>query len=112
MKLSSAALLASALHSGVSAFQVSRTPRPLVQPSGLALKRATPSCLYATDEDCGCDGPEILSGDAPEGARTANPREAMRTANVYRTSGEAVSMDELLDTDDELSVVVFLRSLG
>jgi len=72
----------------------------------------TSSCLFAGDEDCGCGGPEILSGDVPEGARTLNPRAAMRKAKIYRTSGEAVSMDELLRTNSKLSIVVFLRSLG
>eukprot|EP00977_Amphora_coffeiformis_P016800 scaffold5317_cov160-Amphora_coffeaeformis.AAC.8 len=114
MKASSAVILASVL-AGVNAFQV-RPPRPLLQ-SGSALERQRilPTSLrlfFADEEDCGCGGPEILSGDVPEGARTLNPRQAMRKAKVYRTSGEAVSMDELLDTNNKISVVVFLRSLG
>jgi hypothetical protein len=70
----------------------------------------TPSSLFSTTEDCGC-GPEILSGDVPENARTLKTREALRSANVFRVSGESVSMDELIG-DSQLSVVVFMRSLG
>lgn len=114
MKISSAVLLSSVLV-GVDAFQVGTPTRPFLQSKSVWEGRGiipTPSCLFAADEDCGCGGPEILSGDVPEGARTLNPRAAMRKAQIYRTSGEAVSMDELLGTNNKLSIVVFLRSLG
>ena len=76
------------------------------------------SSLFATTttkEDCGCSGgPEILSGDVPEVARSLNPRQALRKTNVFSVSGESVSMDELLNRrgEDSVSVLVFLRSLG
>jgi hypothetical protein len=75
-----------------------------------AVRASVPSSLFSSTEDCGC-GPEILSGDVPENARTLNARQALRSANVFRVSGESVSMDELIG-DNQLSVVVFMRSLG
>lgn len=105
-------LLASLLLGGANAFQVAPPPRTGTLP--LPQERTR---LFASteEEDCGCGGPEILSGDVPEQRKSQNPRLAMRKASVYRVSGESVSMDELIGgngTEDKLSVVVFLRSLG
>jgi hypothetical protein len=129
-------LVLTSLWTTASAFQVTYPrPRCLVQkytshPSFVSgrgddvngrRRRRRPTHLLATDTskavtnpDCGCGGPELLSGDVPEQVRSRNPREAMRSASVFRVSdGQPVSMDELLGTDEnQLSIAVFLRSLG
>ena len=110
MKLNSALILASLISRG-SAFHVAPAHGLQSKPTCVSLESRS-TVLSASSDDCGC-GPEILSGDVPEGARSVNPREALRKANVFRVSGESVSMDELIDrNENKLSVVVFLRSLG
>lgn len=122
MKVRSAVVLASFLAGG-SAFQVAPTRRALAKPAAgciegcFSVRTTTTTSLSAaaTEGDCGCgsSGPEILSGDVPQMARSLNVRQALRTADVYRVSGEAIPMDELLNRgNNKLSVLVFLRSLG
>ena len=115
MKLPVSAILASFLVGG-DAFQVA----PPQQRNGRTKSTSFQSAEYpvtgyvkatTVDEDCGCGGAEILSGEISEAARALNPRDAIRAADVYRVSGEPVSMDELMDKN-KLSIVVFLRSLG
>ena len=113
MKLRLAVL--AAFLAGGNAFQIVPNPESATNTARVANLLKSP--LFAstsTPEDCGCStGPEILSGDVPEVARSLNPRESLRNTNVYRVSGESVSVNELLDRgENKLSVLVLLRSLG
>lgn len=72
--------------------------------------KATPS----DDIDCGCQTQVKFSGNPPEKARTLNHREVLREHQIYNVDGETIKMDQLIGepTSNQVSVVVFLRSLG
>lgn len=63
-------------------------------------------------DDCGCQ--TEFSGKTPVTARTLNHREAIREHPIYNVDGEPVTMDQLIGKpiSNQISVVVFLRSLG
>mmetsp|Transcript_32931 Transcript_32931/g.93628 ORF Transcript_32931/g.93628 Transcript_32931/m.93628 type:complete len:130 (+) Transcript_32931:60-449(+) len=66
------------------------------------------------DIDCGCQTQIKFSGNPPEKARTLNHREVLREHQIYNVDGETIKMDQLIGepTSNQVSVVVFLRSLG
>jgi len=70
--------------------------------------------MASTSEDCGCPTPVAFSGKPPEQARMLNHREAIRKDVIYSVFGESVTMDELIGSpaSEQVSIVVFLRSLG
>lgn len=66
-------------------------------------------------ENCGCGPVEItFSGNPNEKARRLDHREAIRKHSIYSTDGTKVSIDDLIGdpSNNQVSVVVFLRSLG
>ena len=68
--------------------------------------------LAKLSDDCGCQ--TEFSGKPPVTAQTLNHREAVREHRIYNLDGETVAMDQLIGepTMNQISVVVFLRSLG
>ena len=74
----------------------------------------TNTAAAAQTEDCGCADVVMYAGDPSDRAKDINARQAIRNTKIYRVSGEAVLMDELLGEPDTsgVSIVVFMRSLG
>lgn len=70
--------------------------------------------MTSTSEDCGCPTQVTFSGKPPEQARMLNHREAVRQHVFYSIRGDAMTMDDLIGSPSskEVSIVVFLRSLG
>jgi len=79
------------------------------------------SRLYLSPEadDCGCDTtttrtPTIFSGNPSNTAKSLNIQQAIRNGSIFNLNGEEVTMNGLLgrNNDNNLSIVIFLRSLG
>jgi hypothetical protein len=70
--------------------------------------------MATVSDDCGCQPQVTFSGKVPETARTLNHREAVREHPIYNVDGESVTMDQLIGepASDQVSIVVFLRTLG
>jgi hypothetical protein len=64
-------------------------------------------------DDCGCQD-TIFSGKPSEFARNTNHREDIRKHTFLSVNRDSVSMDDLIGSpsEEQISVVVFLRSLG
>jgi hypothetical protein len=71
------------------------------------------NAMASVTEDCGCQE-TVFSGKPSEIARTSNPREAIRKKTFFSVNGDEVTMDDLIGkpSEEQISVVVFLRSLG
>ena len=69
--------------------------------------------LAMTTDDCGCDQ-VIMSGKPADKARALNAREVIGKFSVVDAQGQQVAMNDLVgkESSDDVSVVVFLRSLG
>ena len=82
-----------------------------------------------TAADCGCNSKVILSGKPTPEAKAVNARQIMSHYSVKDAMGHDVRMDDLLlrrvgdapsassrgndnNSNDDVSIVVFLRSLG
>jgi hypothetical protein len=68
--------------------------------------------IFMSGADCACK--TSFSGSPSEIARKSNPREVIRSDTLFKLSGEAVKIDDLIGepSSDQVSIVVFLRSLG
>lgn len=63
-------------------------------------------------DNCECNS-IMYSGRPSRKAQSINPRTALVGSTIYRVSGEAVAIDEILPGDDTtVAIVVFLRSFG
>lgn len=72
------------------------------------------NAIGTLSENCGCQE-TIFSGKPSNKARAINPREEIRQKTLFSVNGEQVTMDELIggpSEEQEVSIVVFLRSLG
>mmetsp|Transcript_21905 Transcript_21905/g.60906 ORF Transcript_21905/g.60906 Transcript_21905/m.60906 type:complete len:119 (+) Transcript_21905:44-400(+) len=64
------------------------------------------------DQDCGCaDDAIVFRGEPSDRAKSLNHREAIQNVPFCNVNGESVTMSGLLPSDN-VSIVVFLRSLG
>ena len=70
--------------------------------------------MAADTEGCGCQVAVQFDGVPTEAARKLDHRQAIRQHPVYSSSGKAYNMDDLIGEPNmgQISVVVFLRSLG
>jgi len=75
--------------------------------------------LSSEADDCGCDTTNtrtrtIFSGNPSNTAKSLNIRQAIRNGSIYDLYGKEVTMNSLLGRKDDnnLSIVIFLRSLG
>jgi hypothetical protein len=77
-----------------------------------------PTMLYeSTTDDCGCNPAStiIFSGKPSLDARRSNPRQAVKeaTSTICDVNGKSVALEDLLTQDNrDVSIVIFLRSLG
>lgn len=102
--------LAASLHSKSQAF-VPVSQRPTQHHIIIPGKAILPA--YATKDamDCGC-APLLLGKPTPE-AKAIDAQKIMMDYSVLNAQGESVAMKELLSSKkDDVSIVVFLRSLG
>ena len=97
------------------AAQSNQAAHGFVPKLALTTPRPTWQTFSTTDvvENCGCQE-TVYSGKPSDFARSLNPREAVRGTTFFSVDGAATTMDDLIGrpTDDRLSVVVYLRSLG
>lgn len=113
MKLSKSLLFAAAVTVGTTDAFIQGQSFAAAAFSASSAAPYAPSLMATTDsasttKDCGC---ETFSGDPSDRVRTdMNIRQAIRTKNFYKLSGDQTNMDEILG--DGPSIVVFLRSLG
>jgi len=94
-----------------SAFTPSSVYVPIIEN---AISNSIVTAMSAPTEDCGCAVDVKFSGKPPEVARSLNHREVVRNQSIYNVHGKLVMLDDLIGkpTSNEVSVVVFLRSLG
>jgi hypothetical protein len=107
-------------HIFVSAFNpmVQKRPVSILLTTEQKQPKQQSSILFgsATD-DCGCSPAStiIFSGKPSMEARRSNPRQAIKeaTSSLYDVNGESVVLEDLLTKGNrDVSIVVFLRSLG
>jgi hypothetical protein len=100
----------------VSAFRPMMQKRPV--PVILTNHHQQHAVLFnAVVDDCGCspDSTIVFSGKPSNEARRSNPRKAIKdaTSSIYDVNGKVVALEDLLTKGNrDVSIVVFLRSLG
>ena len=108
-----ASAVAASLNHSVTAFTPSSICERTRCRSCYDINPAVSNFMSTTPEDCGCQE-TIFSGKPSEIARGSNPREAIRQSSIFSVDGEEVTIDDLIGvpSEDQISIVIFLRSLG
>jgi len=95
------------------------TTRALQPPKTSLAKKKKAPCLgrfmVADTEECGCQQVGVQFDGVPtEAARKLDHRQAVRQHPVYSSCGVSYNMDDLIGEPNkgQMSIVVFLRSLG
>jgi hypothetical protein len=107
-----AAALASSSGNYANAFSpVHRSSHHLVVVRPVATPVVT--AMSTMQDDCGCQD-TLYSGKPSEIARQLNPREVIRKPSFLSVDGDKIYMDDLIGqpSEEQISVVVLLRSLG
>ena len=103
--------LAASLHSKSHAF--APVPQRLTQHHIIPAKKNVPVQATMDAIDCGCDDAPLLLGKPTDEAKAIDAQKIMTEYSVLNAQGESVAMKDLLSSKKgDVSIVVFLRSLG